>query len=81
MNPPEQCDCLSQYISKMDDDTLVDFELLDSLLADTDLTNKVACPSVMRNQKPWRHPQAKVMGKWTNLIEGILPRYFSMKII
>ena len=72
---------MSQYISKMDDDTLVDFELLDSLLADTDLTNKVACPSVMRNQKPWRHPQARVMGKWTNLIEGILPRYFSMKII
>ena len=74
-------DIFPQYISKIDDDTLVDFTLLDSLLAQTDLTNKISCPSVMRNQKPWRHPQAQVMGKWTNLIEGILPRYFSIKII
>ena len=75
------CGTKTQFISKIDDDTEVDFDLLDRLLADTDLSNKIVCPTVMRNQKPWRHPEAKVMGKWTNLVEGILLKYFSIKLI
>ena len=75
------CGSGTKYISKIDDDTLVDFDLLDRLLAHRDLSNTIACPTIMRNQKPWRHPEAKVMGKWTNLVEGILLKYFSIKLI
>ena len=75
------CGSRTKYISKIDDDTVVDFDLLDKLLAETDMDARIVCPTVMRNQKPWRHPQAKVMGKWTNLVEGILRRYFSIKLI
>ena len=59
-------------MSKINDDSIIDFDLLDSLLDEKDVDEKektVSCPKVIRNQKPWRYPE--VMGKWTHPLEEI----------
>ena len=61
-------------MSKIDDESFIDFDLLDSLLGekDADTTEEtISCPTVIRNQKPWRYSDAKVMGKWTHTVEEI----------
>ena len=66
-------------MSKIDDDSIIDFDLLDSLLDEKDADTKeetISCPTVIRNQKPWRYSDAKVMGKWTHPLEEIPDKFF-----
>ena len=58
----------------MDDDTLIEYESLESLL-DYEEThfkkeNHIYCPSVLRNQKLWTHKDAPIMGKWAYMNEN-----------
>ena len=57
----------------MDDDSVVDFDLLFSLLERTATSKEdtILCPTVFRNMKPFRHPDAKVSGKWAYSYEVI----------
>ena len=41
-----------------------------------DKTETISCPTVIRNQKPWRYSEAKVMGKWTHSFEDIPDKFF-----
>ena len=73
------CSPITRYVSKIDDDSIIDFDLLDSLLDRRALTSSeetISCPTVIRNQKPWRYPDAKVMGKWTHPLEEIPDKFF-----
>ena len=51
----------------IDDDTEVNYEELEnavqSKIKNDDL--KIGCTSVLRGQRIWRHPEAPIMGKWT----------------
>ena len=62
------------FLVKMDDDTLIEYKNLESLL-DYEEThykdeNHIYCPSVLRNQKLWTHKDAPIMGKWAYMNEN-----------
>ena len=53
----------------MDDDSIVNFELLETLLEANDdetLNSAVLCPSLTRNSRVWRYQESKVMGKYAH---------------
>jgi hypothetical protein len=73
------CSRQTAYVSKMDDDSIIDFDLLDSLLEKNTANTEeetISCPTVIRNQKPWRYSDAKVMGKWTHPFEELPDKFF-----
>jgi len=73
------CNRNTKFVSKIDDDSIIDFELLESLLdkkATESPEETISCPTVIRNQKPWRYSDAKVMGKWTHSIAEIPDKFF-----
>ena len=60
----------------MDDDSLIDFDLLDNLLdASSDAIESVSCPSVWRNVKPWRHSESNIFGKYAISVEDLPENY------
>ena len=61
--PPE---AQPRFLVRMDDDTVVSFDQLVSSLdqAHTSSDLLVTCPTVIRNQRVWRHQEAPLMGKW-----------------
>ena len=61
----------------MDDDSLIDFDLLDNLLdASGSNIEAVFCPSLSRNVRPWRHPEANVFGKYAISVEDLPEGYY-----
>ena len=69
-------------MSKIDDDSVIEFKKLDSILDEVEKDPReetISCPTVIRNQRTWRHPEAKTMGKWAisevEMPEKLLPDY------
>ena len=53
-------------MSKIDDDSVIEFKKLDSILDEVEKDPReetISCPTVIRNQKPWRYPDAILMLK------------------
>ena len=66
--PPE---AQPRFLVRMDDDTVVSFDQLVSSLDQAHTSSEgeaadllVTCPTVIRNQRVWRHQEAPLMGKW-----------------
>ena len=52
----------------MDDDTKIDYEQLSLALSHQNPSDlSIYCPSVLKNQRLWRHKSAPIMGKWAYL--------------
>ena len=58
----------------MDDDSNISYEDLAAKLRSEDLHSphqaNIYCPSVLKNQKLWRHKGAPIMGKWAYLSDN-----------
>ena len=55
---------------------MLDLDNLAESLKDVDKSDMViACPTVLRNQIIWRHPEAPIMGKWTETPEQFPETY------
>ena len=61
------------FVINIDDDSIIDYDDLalrlnyENLHANED---NIYCPSVLRNQKLWRHKAAPMMGKWAYLSDN-----------
>jgi len=68
-----------RFLIKMDDDSVIDYEDLAARLDYEDLYNGeedcVYCPSVLKNQKLWRHKAAPMMGKWAYMSDNFTRTY------
>ena len=63
-----------KFLIKMDDDSNISYEDLAAKLRSEDLHSphqaNIYCPSVLKNQKLWRHKGAPIMGKWAYLSDN-----------
>ena len=72
------CSSKTKYIAKIDDDSIIDFDKLVSVLENMDKDyddETISCPSVTRNRKVWRHSEANLMGKWAHSEAEIPGKY------
>ena len=58
------CSQTTKYIVKIDDNSVVDLARLSKTLDEVQVEGTIACPSVMRGVRIWRHPEAPLLGKW-----------------
>ena len=76
------CGSSIEFISQIDDDTVLDYDNLAESLKDVDQSDLIiACPTVLRNQIIWRHPEASIMGKWAWPIGVITVSHYYIRCI
>ena len=71
-----------RFLIKMDDDSVIDYEDLAARLDYEDLYHGeedfLYCPSVLKNQKLWRHKAAPIMGKWAYMSDNFTSETLSI---
>ena len=62
------------FVINIDDDSIIDYDDLALRLNYENLhaseEDNIYCPSVLKNQKLWRHKAAPMMGKWAYLSDN-----------
>ena len=71
-----------RFLIKIDDDSVIDYEDLAARLDYEDLYHGeedfLYCPSVLKNQKLWRHKAAPIMGKWAYMSDNFTSEKLSI---